>query len=84
MEDQAFQIQRMLADKLNAYKDRENSYMLWDAWTLNNFYFILFYFLWFYFSFSLFYFPGKDDEEGMWQGSHMTDHMMRHHKPRTW
>jgi len=48
----------------------------------NNFYFILFYFS--DFTLLFFYFLLKDDEEGTWQGSHMTGHMMWHHKPRTW
>ena len=47
-----------------------------DIWILTIFIF------WFYFSFPLF--SWKDDEEGMWQGSHMTGHMMWCHKPRTW
>ena len=48
----------------------------------NNFYFILFYFS----DFTLLYFSflWKDDEEGMWQGSHITDYMMWCHKPRIW
>ena len=46
--------------------------------------FLLFYFIFsdFTFFFSLLYW--KDDEEGTWQGSHMTGHMMWHHRPRTW
>ena len=46
-----------------------------------------FYSLFFSFSdFTLlyFYFLLKNDEKGMWQGSHMTCHMMWCHKPRTW
>ena len=46
-----------------------------------------FYVLFFYFSdstFLLLYFLLKDNKEGTWQGSHMTGHMMWHHKPRTW
>ena len=50
-------------------------------WTLTIFYFILFYFFWFYFYFTLF--SWRDDEEGTWQGSHMTGHMMWRHRPRT-
>jgi len=48
---------------------------------INNFLFfsfILFYFFGFYFSFSLLYW--KDNEEGTWQGGHMTGHMMWCHK----
>ena len=41
----------------------------------NNFYFILFFFI---------LFSWKDNEEGMWQGSHMTGHMMWRHRPRRW
>ena len=46
-----------------------------------------FYVLFFYFSdstFLLLYFLLKDNKEGTWQGSHMTGHMMWHHKPKTW
>jgi len=54
--------------------------MLW-TWT------ILFYFLFFFlillFFFFIFFFFG-DDEKGMWQGSHMTGHMIWHHRPRIW
>jgi len=48
----------------------------------NNFYFIFFYFS--NITFLFFYFLLKDNEEGMWQVSHMTGHMMWRHKPRTW
>ena len=48
----------------------------------NNFYFIFFYFS--DFTLLYFYFLLKNNEEGTWQGSHMTGHMMWRHKPRTW
>ena len=32
----------------------------------------------------LYFFFFWDNEEGTWQGSHMTGHMMWRHKPRTW
>ena len=49
-------------------------------WTLTIlFYFIFLILLFFFFSF---YFEGW--WRGTWQWSHMTGHMMWHHKPRTW
>ena len=51
-------------------------------WTLTIFYFLLFFLILLFFFFILF--SWKDNEEGMWQGSHMTCHMVWHHKPRTW
>ena len=54
--------------------------LLWDALDINNF--ILFFLILLFFFFILLFF--KDDEKGMWQGSHMTGHMMWCHKPRTW
>ena len=42
----------------------------------NNFYFILFYFSDFTFLLFYFIFLLEDDEEGTWQGSHITGHMM--------
>ena len=54
-------------------------------WTLTIFIFfsfIVFLILLFFFFFFILLL-WKDDEEGMWQGSHMTGHMMWHHRPRT-
>ena len=49
----------------------------------NDFYFILFYFSDFTFRFFIL-FSFKGWWRGMWQGNHMTGHMMWYHKPRTW
>ena len=38
MEDQVFQIQRMLADKLNGYKWRENQYVEDNIWEIQDLY----------------------------------------------
>ena len=38
MEDQVFQIQRMLADKLNGYKGRENQYVEDNIWEIQDLY----------------------------------------------
>jgi len=59
--------------------------LLWDALDTNNFYFILFYFsdfilILFFFCFCFCF----EWWRGMWHYSHMTGHMMWHHRPRTW
>jgi len=57
--------------------------LLWDIWILTIFILFSFIFLILLFvSFILFYFEGQ--WRGMWQGSHMTGHMMWCHRPRTW
>ena len=54
-------------------------YVLWNIWTLTIFILFSFIFL------ILLYFTFLwKDNEGTWQWSHMTGHMMWHHKPRTW
>jgi len=55
--------------------------VLWDTLNTNDFYFILFYFsdfIWILFFFSFGWW------RGIWHGSHMTCHIMWHHRPRTW
>jgi len=59
--------------------------LLWDALDTNNFYFLSFYFsdfilILFFFCFSFSFGRWR----GMWYYSHMTCHMMWHHKPRIW
>ena len=58
-------------------------YMLWDAWTLTIFIFLLFYFSDFILIFFSFYFS-FGQWRGTWHCSHMTGHIMWCHRPRTW
>ena len=61
-----------------------NSSYCYGTLNTNNFlfYFLLFFLILLFFFFILF--SWKDDEEGTWQGSHMTCHIVWCHKPKTW
>ena len=70
-------------DSDNIINQQKMTFLLWDALDMNNFYFLFSLFSDFIGIF-VFFFLSFGWWRGTWHCSHMTCHMMWHHRPRRW